>query len=89
MTQGLATVLQDIHALLEPYNKEGVELTDATEISADLNVDSVAVMDLLMTIEDKYNISIPINLLTDVRTIGDLARIVRDTIGSGSGNGSL
>jgi acyl carrier protein len=33
-------------------------------------------MDLIMAIEDKYDISIPINLLSEVRTIGDLARIV-------------
>lgn len=82
-------MLQEIYDLLEPFNKNGIDLTEATDISADLNVDSVAVLDLLMTIEDKYNISIPINLLADVRTVGDLAVTVRKTIGGGSESGSI
>lgn len=82
-------VLQEICGLLEPFNKNEIDLTEATDISADLNVDSVAVLDLLMTIEDKYNISIPINLLADVRTVGDLVVTVRKTIGGGSDRGPV
>jgi len=73
-------VLEDIRDLLGPYNKKAIELTEATDINADLDIDSVAILDLLMTIEDAYNISIPINLLADVRTVGDLAATVREMI---------
>ena len=82
-------VLGDIYRLLEPYNKNGIALTEATDISADLSIDSVAVLDLLMTVEDKYNISIPINILADVRTVGELAGTVQRTIESGSHSGSV
>ena len=70
------TVLDGIREQLAPYNKGGIELTEATDINADLNIDSVAILDLLMTIEDSYDISIPINLLADVRTVGDLSATV-------------
>ena len=40
----------------------------------------MAILDLLMTIEDAYEISIPINLLADVRTVGDLTDIVKRMI---------
>lgn len=76
-------LLGEIFRLLEPFNKSGVVLSEATDIAADLNIDSVAVMDLIMNIEDQYNISIPLNLLADVRTVGDLALTVRKTLGSG------
>ena len=61
---------------LEAYNKNNVELTESTDITADLNIDSVSIMDMIMVIEDEYDITIPINVLSDVRTIGDLAKTV-------------
>ena len=38
--------------------------------AADLNVDSVAAMDLIMEIEDRFEIDIPINLVSDMTTRG-------------------
>ena len=80
-------VFEDVCGLLEPFNKNRIALIEATDISADLNVDSVAVLDLLMTIEDKYDISIPMNLLADVRTIGELAVTIERTIGARAATG--
>ncbi len=68
---------------LAAYNKNNVEMTESTDITADLNIDSVAVMDLIMVIEDEYDITIPINVLSDVRTIGDLAKTVETVRASG------
>lgn len=95
MTSGILAIAADSQALLDgireqlaPYNKSGIELTEATDINADLNIDSVAILDLLMTIEDAYDISIPINRLADVRTVGDLTTTVWEIIEAGSGGGS-
>lgn len=71
------TILREICDHLEPFNLSDVNLTPATEFAADLNIDSVDVMDLLMTVEDKYSVSIPINLLSEMRTIGDLVSAVQ------------
>ena len=83
-----AAVFDGIREHLAPYNKNGIELTEATDINADLNIDSVAILDLLMTIEDAYDISIPINLLADVRTVGDLTATVRGMIEARAESGS-
>ncbi|MCH8152893.1 MAG: acyl carrier protein [Planctomycetes bacterium] len=85
---GSGTVIAEIYSLLEPLNQNHIDLTEATDINADLNIDSVAILDLLMTIEDAYDISIPINLLADVRTVGDLADTVRKMIGARAESGS-
>jgi acyl carrier protein len=37
-------------------------------------------MDMLMAIEDTYDISIPINRVSDTRTVEDLAIVVHETI---------
>jgi acyl carrier protein len=53
-----------------------VSLAADTDISADLNIDSVTVMDFVMEVEDRFNIDIPLNVLAETRTIADLARVV-------------
>ena len=70
-------LFREVCALLERYRPADVQLTPATELSGDLNIDSVAAMDLIMEIEDKFGIDIPINLLSDLRKVGDLVEVVR------------
>ena len=67
----------EIRPILERYRQGDVELTPATELSGDLNIDSVAAMDLIMEIEDKFGIDIPINLVSDLRNLQDLLDVVR------------
>ena len=70
-------LFREVCAILERYRPAHVELTPATELSGDLNIDSVAAMDLIMEIEDKFGIDIPINLLSDLRNLQDLLDVVR------------
>ncbi len=46
----------------------------------DLEVDSVAVFDLVMGLEDFYDISIPMELISDIRTVGELSIAVKELI---------
>jgi acyl carrier protein len=62
--------------LLQPFNSNDVELSPATEISADLSIDSVSVMDFVMEVEDKFEIDIPLNVLSETRTMNDLVNVV-------------
>ena len=66
--------------ILERYRPGHVQLTPATELSGDLNINSVAAMDLIMEIEDKFDIDIPINLVSDLRNLQDLVDVVRQQI---------
>ena len=68
----------ELCSLLQRHNKSGAELSENTALGADLNVDSVEIMDLVMEIEDKFDIVIPINQLSDVESVRDLAKIVHD-----------
>jgi acyl carrier protein len=55
-----------------------VELSDQTSIVNDLGLDSLAVMDAVMEIEDRLDISIPLDRIAEVETLGDLVSTVRD-----------
>jgi acyl carrier protein len=61
-----------IMALVQRYNPGGKPIDRSSEIGADLNIDSVAAMDLIMEIEDKFDIDIPMNQVGELKTIGDL-----------------
>lgn len=43
----------------------------------ELGLDSVAVMDLIMAVEDQFELLFPLERLPEVETIDDLARVVR------------
>lgn len=68
--------------LLEPFNVRHVALTAQTHITTDLEIDSVAVLDLIMEIEDEYGISFPMNLISEIRTIGDLVNAIHQLTGA-------
>ena len=69
-------VLDEIRSLLEAYNPNGVKIGSATNLSSELNIDSVAAMNLVMEIEDRFELDIPINQLPDMDTPKDLVDIV-------------
>lgn len=69
-------VFQEICRLLKPYNPEEIEVRPSTDLTSDLDMDSVAAMDLAMQLEDKFQIDIPISLLSEVRSAQDLVELV-------------
>lgn len=76
------TVAQ-ICKLLEPFNTNGTALSATTDISTDLNIDSVTVMDFVMEVEDHFDIEIPLNVLSETRTVEDLAKVVDTRVKKG------
>ncbi|MFZ5790341.1 MAG: acyl carrier protein [Pseudomonadota bacterium] len=70
-------VFEQVVALLEPFRKADSTITRETDIAQDLRLDSLAVMDLMMELEEKFDVTIPLNLVAEIRTVGDLAEAIR------------
>ena len=47
---------------------------------SDLEVESVAVIDFIMELEDFSDISIPMEMVTDIKTVGELSVAVKGLI---------
>ncbi|MGZ8283182.1 MAG: acyl carrier protein [Allosphingosinicella sp.] len=62
--------------LIEPFNKKGVELTDATTFAGDLEWDSLVVMDFVASVEDEFDILITMNMQAEIETVGQLVDAV-------------
>jgi acyl carrier protein len=82
MTEREDTLAQ-LCKLLEPFNTKGIALAPDTDISTDLNLDSVSVMDFVMEVEDHFNIDIPLNVLSETRTMSDLVKVVETRLAKG------
>lgn len=67
------TILPQLYEILKPFAQEGQTLSDETELVADLDLDSMKVMEILLEVEERFDISIPLNVIPDVRTIRDFA----------------
>jgi acyl carrier protein len=51
-------------------------ITPDSHLIRDLGLDSLAAMDLLMELETRFDIAIPINSLPTIETVGDLAELI-------------
>ena len=70
-------IVKQVVTVLRKFDKTDKKIDVSTDIAAELDLDSLAVMDVIMDLEESMDISIPLNLIPDIRTVGDLA----DTIG--------
>ncbi len=66
-----------IRALLEPFNKNGVTVSDQTTFAGDLEFDSLTVMDFVAAIEDEFDIIISMNQQAAIENYGQLVDAVR------------
>lgn len=73
--------LTQLYEVLQPYAKEGQVLSEDTELVADLGLDSMKVMQLVLEAEERFDISIPLNILPDIRTVRDFASQVEQLTG--------
>ncbi len=69
-------LVKHVVAVLQKFDKTGKTIQADTDIAAELDLDSLAVMDVIMELEDSLDISIPLNLIPDIRTVGDLAETI-------------
>ncbi|MFI5032504.1 MAG: acyl carrier protein [Reyranellales bacterium] len=47
-----------------------------TVIAKDLAIDSLAVMDMVMELEDRFDVSIPMNVVAEIQTVDELANTI-------------
>ena len=70
-------VMDYILSCLQDLVENGVEIKPDSDLVNDLGLESIKVMDLLMMLEDRFDISIPINILLDVKTPAQLMETAR------------
>ena len=64
-------VLEKVKAILsEQFDVEEDSITAETRISEDLGADSLDVVDLLMSLEDEFEVEVPDDEIENIKTVG-------------------
>ena len=80
MTGGLADIESAIIRILERFLKEPPALSGSTDLIADLDLESVQIMEFVVEVEDHYDIAIDLESLSNVHTVAELAAVVNRTL---------
>ncbi|MCZ6826501.1 MAG: acyl carrier protein [Gammaproteobacteria bacterium] len=67
-------VLTTTVSIVSRLVKADIELSADTDLLADVGMTSLQVMELVLEIEEEFDISFPLNRLPDIQTIKDLAQ---------------
>ena len=73
-------IIEEILRQLTRIKPDAGALHPDTDLVTELGLESLHVMDLVMELEDQFDLSIPLNLLTDVHTPAQLARCIADLL---------
>jgi len=74
MTQ--AQIVEMLCEQLASFVENDMVISAETNLITQLAIDSVKLLNLIMEIEDYFDISVPLNTLVDVLTVQDLANLI-------------
>lgn len=70
-------VLEKVKSILaEQFDVEEDTITEDTNLQDDLGADSLDVVDLLMSIEDEFEIEVPDEDVENIKTVGELVSYI-------------
>ena len=74
--------------ILKRLSRRPIEPAPESELMADLGFDSLQILEFVGELEDHFNIAVPLNSLTHIRTVGQIAAEVRKLASSEPGASS-
>ena len=64
--------------IIEEFEIEEELITMTTSLTDELDIDSLDLVDLVMTVEDEFSIELPDEALEGMKTIGDLVKFIEE-----------
>lgn len=62
----------------EQLDVKADDITEASNIQYDLGADSLDVVDLVMALEDEFDVEIPEDQVENIKTVGDIVKFIED-----------
>lgn len=73
----LKAELADLLALDSPDSNSEVTISEETRLVEDLDIDSLGMVDLVMRVEDCFDVTLPTNFdLSQFKTLGDIVNVL-------------
>ncbi|TDJ60630.1 MAG: acyl carrier protein [Proteobacteria bacterium] len=70
--QSYDEILATLCKVLQRHANADMVVVEDTLLASDLGIDSAQLMEVLLDVEDEFDISIPLNVLPNVYTVKDL-----------------
>ena len=83
MADNLRDVEKRVSEMFAAYLDNDIEITTSLDLLEDVALASVQVMEVIVGIDDHYDVVIELDALASVRTIGQLALIVESKLADG------
>lgn len=77
MNHSYQQILETLTGQIRTLAEADVTIEEDTDLLSHAGLDSVNVMDLVMQIEDEFDVVVPVNALADIRTPGQLAALIQ------------
>ncbi|MBQ3213814.1 MAG: acyl carrier protein [Clostridia bacterium] len=68
--------------LANQLNIEVNKINENSKIVEDLGADSLDMIEMLMALEEEFNISVPDDKAEGLKTVGDIANFIDETVGA-------
>lgn len=62
----------------EEFDVNENEITLNTSLFDELDIDSLDLVDLVMTLEDEFSVELPDEALADMKTVGDVVKYIEE-----------
>lgn len=66
--------------IAKQFKVEVEELKDETTFKEDLKADSIAIVELIMNLEDELNVSLDDDRVTNVKTVGEAIALAKEAL---------
>ena len=74
----MATVDKVIELIAQQLNKSADEITVDKEIVKDLGADSLDVVEMLMSLEEEFEIRVPEEEAVNIKTVADIVKVIEE-----------
>lgn len=64
--------------IAEQLDVKADDITETSNIHDDLGADSLDVVDLVMALEDEFDVEIPEDQVENIKTVGDIVKFIED-----------
>jgi len=76
-------IYKHLEEILREVLQKEVAIDPETYFERDLEVDSLRAMEILAAVEDRFDITVPINILNEIQTVEDLATRIEELLKEG------
>ena len=71
-----AEVVDEVRSVVAEHTETEADITEKSELVADLGIDSLGVMEVVADVEDRFEMTIEESELQDVATLGDVVAAI-------------